>query len=198
MKQVELFAYTILYIRYLKDLSIINVIGSLVLISMTRLMNRIISAFDRDGENITEEIKKTMKELLNKIIFVFQCLFYLQCLFLIIYHYNLNFKKDVCRWVYGYIFTNFIGEFTCEENNKLLLILLDLMVIFSQLELITERLTTFDSNHNKIIIFESLNIDRYGILSILMINTIMTDINDWDIVISTDNSNPTFNYESIR
>ncbi|AET37510.1 Vld1p Ecym_1269 [Eremothecium cymbalariae DBVPG len=179
-KQVQVFTYTVVYLRYVRDQSILNVLFPLLLISLTRFANNVEATYF-DVET-SEETGLTLKELLAKTIHVLQVLFVVQSLYAVVYHYFINLESDVCRWVYGYLFTDILGEFDCSLRGKTVLFVLDVIVLLCQLQVTTDRLTRLDNGRP--VNLQVFPLRKYGILSILRTSTTGLQTEDWELTIS--------------
>lgn len=104
----------------------------------------------------------------------FQFLILVQTLYSSIYHLNLDVDKDICKHDYGFLIMQVIGELDCGKRGKWVLWSLDLIITLCQLFLITNSLTPKVQKVKLSI--PQLQIERYGILSILKFDSWSEDV----------------------
>ncbi|AMD21926.1 HFR071Cp [Eremothecium sinecaudum] len=178
-KQILMLTYTIIYIRFVRDKSILNGILPLLLISLAKFANNVeYTYFDVETPQDTE---LTLKELLGKTLHVLHLLIIFQSIYTILYHSFLNLETDVCRYNYGYLFTDLLGEFDCERRGRTMLFVLDFVLLTCELQVTTDCLTRLkNGNHVKI---ELLPVERYGIFSILRAKTTGLNATEWELTV---------------
>lgn len=180
-EQLLLFTYTIIFLRYIRDMSLLNALFPILLISLTNFANNIEGVYF-DVE-IPEENESTLKALLGKTLSSIQFLFVTQSLYAFFTHTFIKLDNDVCRHVYGYFFTDLLGEFNCSMHGKSMLFLFDIILLLCQLQLTTDRLTRLDNG--KRVSLGSLHTQKYGILSILRAQVVSLNPQEWEWSVST-------------
>ncbi|SCW03499.1 LAFE_0G11826g1_1 [Lachancea fermentati] len=194
VKQLETVCYTAIFIRFVKDNSLTNVFLSLLLQFISHFVHHVIMMYVRlstpneEGQNHEEECNTIVKVLLRSMRY-FQVVLLVQLAFLCWYHWTIDFEKQVCKWNYGYLFTDILGEFDCGRGGRAILLFLDVFILLMQLQMFTEELTKCRKNVDKVaqdvnITVGDLGIHKFGILSILRFNSF-----------DKDNSEPQLSYD---
>ncbi|CUS21916.1 LAQU0S04e03774g1_1 [Lachancea quebecensis] len=175
MGQAEMLCYVLIYIRFIKDNSLVNAALSVLVVFISQFIQQMVTLYEHrfrmgseDAEH-GEELPIIFKVLIRSIRY-FQIAFLLQFVSSMGYHLSFNISEDVCSWKHGYIFTDVIGEFDCGRGGKLFVFALDLVVLLLEL-------LAFDESFTKCVrspdgILQETNLDgyeshRYGIFSIL-------------------------------
>ncbi|AGO10005.1 AaceriAAR015Cp [[Ashbya] aceris (nom. inval.)] len=173
--------YILVFLRFLRDQSLLNALLAVQVVSLTKFTANILSTyFDADTP---PESAPALKKLLAKALYVLQLFFVLQTAHTLAYHAMLDLDADVCRWVYGYLFTDLLGEFDCKSRGRSMLFVLDALLLLCQLQLATCRLVLL--NDGRRVSIEHFSVQEHGILSILKIQAFRLRATDWEIAITT-------------
>ncbi|CCD26324.1 Vld1p NDAI_0H01500 [Naumovozyma dairenensis CBS 421] len=163
--QIELVCYTLIFIRFVKDNSMILGFIAILILQLSKFNRDLLSKFLsfniflRETENENSSINssmssdpdhldhvedETIRTIMYKIIHLLQSLIVLQTIYGIIYHAKLDIATDVCSYKFGFFFLNLIGnseeEYNClskQNNDKTIFWLLDFILLTVQLTLVT-------------------------------------------------------------
>lgn len=188
--QMTLMCYTCVYVRYIKDGSFLLALLAWIIVSLSEFIRSLMTAYlkrNQHGEGSgSDEMEDTDEEVagvlgaaviravLLKGLRYFQFLILVQTLYSSIYHLNLDVDKDICKHDYGFLIMQVIGELDCGKRGKWVLWSLDLIITLCQLFLITNSLTPKVQKVKLSI--PQLQIERYGILSILKFDSWSEDV----------------------
>lgn len=176
--------YTMIYLRYMKDQTLSIAVASLILIFFSFVAHSFLAVYHADFTDNHEELKV----LLLRNFRGFQIVAILQTIGCLWYHSVIDIEKQVCKWKYGYWFTQFIGDMECGKGGRWMLYLLDIMIILMHLLSISYLSThieigTVDFNVD----LSCLDMDDYGILSILRMKSL--DVNSTQLRITVEELN---------
>lgn len=194
VSQLEKLCCAAIFIRYVKDNSMLIALLSLSLQSMCYFVRHMVITYVgartmSDEESISR--RKAVIDMLLKSLAYIQVIIWIQLFSVLIYHSKIDFEKDVCRWSYGYVFTDVLGEFECGKGGKPILFLLDLIILLGQLQMLTECLTKCPTKPRGASVLPSVRdtavnipnwkLHKYGILSILRFDSLGTNDDELEL-----------------
>ncbi|CDO92546.1 unnamed protein product [Kluyveromyces dobzhanskii CBS 2104] len=179
-----LLMYTLIYLRFMKDQTITLALFSLILIMFSYISHSFLLVYHADLTENHEEMRTLMLRNFRAL----QIFLLLETVGSLAYHAVIDIERDVCRWKYGYWFTQFIGDLQCGKGGRGMLIFLDLAYTFLQLMAITYMSTNITLNTVDFkVSLSGLNVEDYGILSVLRMKTLDLDTNSLKITLDEFN-----------
>ncbi|KAG0679386.1 hypothetical protein C6P41_000704 [Kluyveromyces marxianus] len=104
------------------------------------------------------------------------------------YHSVIDLEKDVCRWKFGYWFTQFIGDAQCGKGGRTILIILDIIFVYIVLLSTSYMSTNVEINTVDFKVnLSALDVERYGILSLLRMKSLDIDANSLKVTLDEFN-----------
>lgn len=167
-----IFMYTVIYLRFMKDQTITIALSSLILMFFSYLSHSLLIVYHAELTENHEEMRTIMLRNFRGL----QVLLLLETVASVAYHSVINIERDVCRWKYGYWFTQFIGDLQCGKGGRAMLLFLDLTFTFLLLTSITYMSTNVELNTVDFkVSVSALNVDEWGILSLLKMKSLDMD-----------------------
>ncbi|KOG98902.1 Vld1p DI49_2794 [Saccharomyces eubayanus] len=204
---LQKFVYCCLYIRFIKDGSVLLILMGWVISSLCEFVQELTLRYlkknylqaDRGDEQDDDESlairgleTPIVRVIINKAIRYYQGLILLETAYCIVYHIRLDVARDICSKPYGFVVMLLIREFTCPAPagfpSKLLLLVLDFAVLFGQLLIMNGSLSS--SFQNVKLIVKELDADKQGALNLLKFNTWHTDANGPELIVHRNRDEP--------
>ncbi|CAI4064941.1 hypothetical protein SKDZ_09G1760 [Saccharomyces kudriavzevii ZP591] len=192
--------YCCLYLRFIKDGSLFLILMGWIISSLCEFVQELTLRYLKknylgvdsgpdqgDDESLSIRGLETpiVRMIINKAIRYYQGLILLETAYCIVYHIRLDVARDICPKPYGFVVMLLIREFTCPAPaglpGKLLLVLLDLVVLFSQVIVMNASLSARFQNVRLIV--KELDADEEGALNILKFNTWHMDASGPELIV---------------
>lgn len=174
-KQLTIVNYICVYIRFVKDGSLLLALLAWGTVNLSEFMGNVIGAYQQSisqphSEGLQEGVGRfsVVRAIVFKGLIYTQVILVLQVIYALLYHMRMDLEGDFCRHRYGYVILLLVGEQDCGRGGRWILLALDWAILFTQLVLIAMELTP--QNRGNCQGISQLDTDRYGILAILKFN----------------------------
>lgn len=203
---LQKFVYCCLYLRFIKDGSLFLILLGWIISSLCDFIqeltlrclkkNYLEVRHDNDQEDdeslaIRGLETPIVRMIINKAIRYYQGLILLETAYCIMYHIRLDVTRDICSKPYGFVIMLLIREFTCPTPagypSKLLLVVLDIVLLFSQIIIMNGSLSS--SFQNVKLIVKELNAEEEGALNILKLNTWRMNASGPELIVRKNHDN---------
>ncbi|CAR29248.1 hypothetical protein ZYGR_0Z01700 [Zygosaccharomyces rouxii] len=173
MKQLTVISYLCVYIRFVKDGSLLLALLAWATVNLGEFMGSVMSAYQDSVDSDAEDMEgagrlSVVKAVMHKGLKYTQAILMLQVIYAVSYHMKMDLEGDFCRRRGAYILLLLVGEQECGRGGRWMLLALDWVILLMQLVLITMELTPDDGRNCHEL--DQLDTDRYGALAILQFN----------------------------
>ncbi|KAG0674539.1 hypothetical protein C6P43_000512 [Kluyveromyces marxianus] len=179
-----LVAYMVIYLRFMKDQTMSIALLSLVLMFCSYASHSLLMVYHAELTENHEEMRTIMMRNFRGL----QILLLLETVGSLAYHSVIDLEKDVCRWKFGYWFTQFIGDAQCGKGGRTILIILDIIFVYIVLLSTSYMSTNVEINTVDFKVnLSALDVERYGILSLLRMKSLDIDANSLKVTLDEFN-----------
>lgn len=195
---ITMLLYTMIYLRFMKDQTILLALSSLMLVFFSYVAHSFLALYHADLTENYEELR--MLSLRN--IRGFQVLILVHVIGCFWYHSIIDLDESVCKWKYGYWFTQFIADMQCGKGGRAMLYVLDTLIVLTHLLSFTYMTTNIEIGTVDFKVrISQLDVESYGILSILKMRSLDVDPTQLKITVDeldADISDSYVNYSSME
>ena len=182
--KLMLVAYVVIYLRFMKDQTMSIALLSLVLMFCSYASHSLLMVYHAELTENHEEMRTIMMRNFRGL----QILLLLETVGSLAYHSVIDLEKDVCRWKFGYWFTQFIGDAQCGKGGRTILIILDIIFVYIVLLSTSYMSTNVEINTVDFKVnLSALDVERYGILSLLRMKSLDIDANSLKVTLDEFN-----------
>lgn len=182
--KLMLVAYVVIYLRFMKDQTMSIALLSLVLMFCSYASHSLLMVYHAEVTENHEEMRTIMMRNFRGL----QILLLLETVGSLAYHSVIDLEKDVCRWKFGYWFTQFIGDAQCGKGGRTMLIILDIIFVYIVLLSTSYMSTNVEINTVDFKVnLSALDVERYGILSLLRMKSLDIDANSLKVTLDEFN-----------
>ena len=182
--KLMLVAYVVIYLRFMKDQTMSIALLSLVLMFCSYASHSLLMVYHAELTENHEEMRTIMMRNFRGL----QILLLLETVGSLAYHSVIDLEKDVCRWKFGYWFTQFIGDAQCGKGGRTMLIILDIIFVYIVLLSTSYMSTNVEINTVDFKVnLSALDVERYGILSLLRMKSLDIDANSLKVTLDEFN-----------
>lgn len=182
--KLMLVAYMVIYLRFMKDQTMSIALLSLVLMFCSYASHSLLMVYHAELTENHEEMRTIMMRNFRGL----QILLLLETVGSLAYHSVIDLEKDVCRWKFGYWFTQFIGDAQCGKGGRTILIILDIIFVYIVLLSTSYMSTNVEINTVDFKVnLSALDVERYGILSLLRMKSLDIDANSLKVTLDEFN-----------
>lgn len=182
--KLMLVAYMVIYLRFMKDQMMSIALLSLVLMFCSYASHSLLMVYHAALTENHEEMRTIMIRNFRGL----QILLLLETVGSLAYHSVIDLEKDVCRWKFGYWFTQFIGDAQCGKGGRTILIILDIIFVYIVLLSTSYMSTNVEINTVDFKVnLSALDVERYGILSLLRMKSLDIDANSLKVTLDEFN-----------
>lgn len=182
--KLMLVAYVVIYLRFMKDQKMSIALLSLVLMFCSYASHSLLMVYHAELTENHEEMRTIMMRNFRGL----QILLLLETVGSLAYHSVIDLEKDVCRWKFGYWFTQFIGDAQCGKGGRTMLIILDIIFVYIVLLSTSYMSTNVEINTVDFKVnLSALDVERYGILSLLRMKSLDIDANSLKVTLDEFN-----------
>lgn len=182
--KLMLVAYVVIYLRVMKDQTMSIALLSLVLMFCSYASHSLLMVYHAELTENHEEMRTIMMRNFRGL----QILLLLETVGSLAYHSVIDLEKDVCRWKFGYWFTQFIGDAQCGKGGRTMLIILDIIFVYIVLLSTSYMSTNVEINTVDFKVnLSALDVERYGILSLLRMKSLDIDANSLKVTLDEFN-----------
>ncbi|GCE99481.1 hypothetical protein ZYGM_003235 [Zygosaccharomyces mellis] len=170
IKQLTIVSYTCVYIRFVKDGSLLLALLAWATMNLGEFMGSVLSAYQDSIYSNSEDMEgvgrlSVVKAVMRRGLKYTQVILMLQVIYAVLYHMRMDVGNDACRHRNRYLIFLLVGEQECDRGGRWILLALDWVILHMQLVLIAMELTP---DHGRACSeLYQLDTDRYGALSIL-------------------------------
>ena len=182
--KLMLVANVVIYLRFMKDQTMSIALLSLVLMFCSYASHSLLMVYHAELTENHEEMRTIMMRNFRGL----QILLLLETVGSLAYHSVIDLEKDVCRWKFGYWFTQFIGDAQCGKGGRTMLIILDIIFVYIVLLSTSYMSTNVEINTVDFKVnLSALDVERYGILSLLRMKSLDIDANSLKVTLDEFN-----------
>lgn len=191
--ELAMACYACVYLRYVRDGSLMLAVFALILISLSDFIKSLMLAYlkrnqwsagnsgpaneaEVDDDSDVSEIldDAAIKAILLRALKYFQIIILTQTIYSFSYHFCLKLDEKFCQNRFGFTTLLLLGELDCSERGKWFVWFLDVLIILFELIIVTNSLRS--DSRNKSLSITQLQVQKHGILSILLLNLWSEDL----------------------